>query len=158
MLIGVISDSHGDTRALEEAAHFLKGCDVIIHAGDFYKDGLYLAHRCKVPCYAVSGNCDTGPRGPREVVVEIAGRRFLITHGHLQGVKKGLDSLITLATEKNVDAVVFGHTHVPAVSWLGARLLFNPGSVSMGRSSAGNTLGFIEVLPERLQPEVVRIR
>ncbi|MGB9867111.1 MAG: metallophosphoesterase [Bacillota bacterium] len=157
MIIGVVSDSHGNTRALEEAVNFLKDCDALIHAGDFYKDGLYLAQRCQLPCYAVGGNCDIGPKGPRELTVEIEGKRFFITHGHMHLVKRTLDDLIKVATDRDVDCVVFGHTHVPYAAWLGPRLFFNPGSVSIGRSSSGNTLGYIEVSKGELQPQIIRL-
>ena len=66
MLVGVISDSHGNRKRILEALHYLDGVDHILHAGDFYEDAKLVdsAVECKVT--AVAGNCDYMVRGPFE--------------------------------------------------------------------------------------------
>ncbi|HHV78747.1 MAG TPA: metallophosphoesterase [Firmicutes bacterium] len=157
MLIGVISDSHGKVSAIDAAVRALEGASVYIHAGDYYCDGKLTARLSGVTCYAVSGNCDFGPRGPMELMIELDGKKIYVVHGHLHSVKRGLDLLVKTAAQKGADIVVFGHTHVPVVAWSGNTLLFNPGSVSLGRSDLGNTCGSLEIKGGQVAPRIIRI-
>ena len=62
---------------------------------------------------AVIGNVDR-PRGfftPEQLVTEIGGKKFLITHGDLFGVKHGLEKLRHHGEILDVDVILFGHTH-----------------------------------------------
>lgn len=157
MLIGVVADSHGSLAAIQAAIEALKGASVYIHAGDYYSDGLFLARKSGIRCYAVSGNCDIGPRGPKELVIELGGKRIYLTHGHLHGVKYGLERLIDSGLKRMADVVIFGHTHVPMVDKSGGMLLFNPGSVSLGRSSSGNTVGLLDIKDGVVEPRIIQV-
>ncbi|MFA7468043.1 MAG: metallophosphoesterase [Desulfotomaculaceae bacterium] len=128
MRVGVISDTHGAVKEAARAVQQMGNIDALIHAGDFYVDALYLKSELKVPVYAVVGNCDYPSDGPDELTITLDGHRVIITHGHLQRVKCGLQRLLYKAREDKVEAVVFGHTHVPLNLKENNILLFNPGS------------------------------
>ncbi len=142
--IGVVGDTHGDYVSMEAALGKLGPLDALIHVGDFYRDGEALANTLPIPVIAVVGNCDARPKPDREVV-ELAGKRFFITHGHLQGVKQGAENLKREARLHRANVVVFGHTHMPAVfSHLGI-LFVNPGSTHAGRKGAARSCALLVV-------------
>ena len=133
----VFSDSHSSPNRILKAVNMYAGkCDAIIFLGDGIRDlSLVEAKYPEIPILKVKGNCDLGFSDVQEEqIYNFDGINILITHGHKHGVKYGYDSLIYYAQEKEVDAVLFGHTHVPCEKILyfdDKRLtLFNPGSIA----------------------------
>ncbi|WP_187820556.1 YfcE family phosphodiesterase [Pasteuria penetrans] len=122
-----MSDSHGRQdlvmRAREEAAPV----DLVIHCGDAEVFSAALAD-----AVVVRGNQDRLPFQEMELLSLPFGRGMVI-HGHQQGVKKSLRTLVRLAVEKEVILVCFGHTHQPFLGVVQRRLLLNPGSLSRPR-------------------------
>lgn len=104
--------------------------DMIFHLGDGSRDldALYLEWP-DLKAVGVPGNCDGWTGRPTEQVVELEGKRFLLTHGYTYHVKSGLEELIAGARGLGVDGALFGHTHRPYCQQLDGLWLFNPGSV-----------------------------
>ena len=113
MKIGIMSDSHGDRRAIDRAVERAGKVDLWLHAGDCAPDAAYLALVSAVRVENVAGNTDW-PDGktPDEIVVEAAGHRIFLTHGHIYGVRSTLEMLVAAAKEAQADIAVYGHTHV----------------------------------------------
>ena len=84
MKIGIMSDSHGDRRVIDRAVERAGKVDLWLHAGDCAPDAAYLALVSAVRVENVAGNTDW-PDGktPDEIVVEAAGHRIFLTHGHI---------------------------------------------------------------------------
>jgi len=145
LLVGVISDSHGNRKRILEALHYLDGVDHILHAGDFYEDAKLVdsAVECKVT--AVAGNCDYMVRGPFEELFVLNGYRIYLTHGHLYSVKRNLKALVERAKELDVQVAVFGHTHTPQVSCEDGILFVNPGSVHSPRQGYQPSIAIIDL-------------
>ncbi|WP_435177292.1 metallophosphoesterase [Halorussus sp. AFM4] len=129
-MITVLSDTHSRSghelagraeRAVEEA-------DVVVHAGDFVTgEALDAFQAASDTLYAVHGNNATPEvreRLPPERTVEVAGVRFVVTHGD----DRGATGLSLLGRQQDADVVVFGHSHRHAVSDGEDVLLLNPGS------------------------------
>ncbi|MEW5953300.1 MAG: metallophosphoesterase [Bacillota bacterium] len=137
MRVGVLSDTHNSFEFAWRAIEEMSPVDMLLHAGDHYYDVFRIKLPENVPVVAVAGNSDYGDQGNAEEVVELAGHRILLTHGHLYQVKFTCDKLLYRAGELGVQAVVFGHTHMPVNTVEKGILLFNPGSISfpVGRSS-----------------------
>lgn len=133
MWVGVLSDSHGDVGRAEQAVKAMGAVDLVIHAGDFYQDALYLEHRLGVDVHGVVGNCDRGAPGPLEEILVLCGHRIYLTHGHLYGVKRGLMRLTYRAQEVDAEMVIYGHTHVPQNEEVDGIHYLNPGSVAWPR-------------------------
>ena len=129
MLIGVLSDTHDNLPSIKRAVEFFrrKSVEAIIHAGDLIAP--FAARellKAGIPISAIYGNND-GDRaglakllpgicdGPR--IESLGGIRILIVHA--------LESMDT-ADMTDVEAVVSGHDHHPAVH-KAAALLVNPG-------------------------------
>lgn len=139
MKILVFSDSHSYTDFMVECTRRVMP-DVLIHLGDYYLDTEVLTQNFPdIPLYAVPGNCDRYRAGflPESTcVVDLDGVRFLLTHGHLQGVKQDLTRLKLRARHENADAVLFGHTHEKLITQDDGLWLINPGTCGFFNTSA----------------------
>lgn len=133
--------------------------DFILHAGDYRRDGPKLATGVTVPVKAVLGNCDYDREGPAEEVVELAGRRVLLTHGHLVGAKTPLSQIKLLAAARanGAEAVIYGHTHIAAITNLEGVLLFNPGSITRPLDQDRPSYGILEINENGIFPSIYRI-
>lgn len=125
-----MSDSHGNIRGVRRAVEkFGKKADVIVHCGDSRSEAEWLLENCpESSIVCVRGNCDWGSTLDNTEFLNIAGKKIMVTHGHLYSVKYGLENLSYAAEEKQADIVFFGHTHVPTDEMLGNVRLINPGS------------------------------
>jgi len=150
MRISVIADTHYE-EFLDDlpAAIFerLAGCDLILHAGDVGRPEALERLRRLAPVEAVRGDHDPDlPELPRERVLEVAGRRVALIHGNrTRLIEEPVTLLGTLSLGlfwpqvvlhawlrrrfPEADAIVYGHTHTPAVDRAGKQLVFNPGAV-----------------------------
>ncbi|MEL7609997.1 MAG: metallophosphoesterase [Bacillota bacterium] len=145
MRIGVISDSHGNIQALKAALDAAGRVDAWLHAGDYFRDSQWLAVNTGLPVYSVCGNCDFSKEGPLERVVELAGARILLSHGHHYQVKYNLMRLALRALELECGAAVFGHTHVPTLERYGSVTLLNPGSAAEPRLGSRRGIAVMEI-------------
>src|SRR5215813_5933075 len=79
--VGVISDTHGLLRPQAVAA--LRGCDLILHAGDVGDEAVLDGLRAIAPTHAIRGNVDTttwAQRLPPSDIVEVGGLSFYVLH------------------------------------------------------------------------------
>ena len=140
MKILVFSDSHSHPKYIEEAIKIHGGvCDLVIFLGDGIRDVDYVkAKYPSIPFFSVKGNCDMlfSSEYPNYSVIDLEGVRVLITHGHVFGVKGGLERLANATKELGAKYAFFGHTHIPtdtAIEIDGETIhIFNPGSISYG--------------------------
>ena len=129
MKILVMSDSHGSKNNMLNAIEH-ESPDWILHLGDNERDCSDIALMYPdIPLRNVRGNCDRFSPGLDIDEFELEGKRFLMTHGHLFGVKSGKAKIISAATDRGVDILLFGHTHVPFHSVVGDLTIINPGSI-----------------------------
>ena len=161
MRLVVVSDTHGDAMHLPDVLSRARGgrfpVDAILFLGDGLGDLSILAPY-GVPIVYVRGNCDYSfTDAPEEETLRFEGRRILLTHGHRYDVKWGLDRLAMEAAVRDVDIVLFGHTHLPTekyypagTSVCGVTLekpvyLFNPGSLRESRGGYSAGFGVLEL-------------
>jgi len=146
VIIGVISDTHGNVEALKKALSFFKDADMIVHAGDVLyhppklgcTDGydipafVEVLNGLKTPVVIAQGNCDAQvyeellhvPVQSPYAHVVAEGIGILITHGH----QVSRTDMVDLGRKYRVRYVVSGHTHVPDLDPYGDVTLMNPGS------------------------------
>lgn len=136
--LGLISDTHG--RLDPRIAEAFVGVDRILHAGDLCSpqvlSELELLGR---PVQVVRGNCDVfdSPSLPDVARFEISGVRFVLVHDRWYAGP---------ITSAEADVVVFGHSHVPAITEVDGVLWVNPGSATQPRRSAiGRSVGILEI-------------
>ena len=150
MRIGVLSDTHGDLDNVAIALARLGKLDMLLHAGDCYGDVDQLIKMTDIPVKAVIGNCDMWCGGPRELLLDLEGKKVLLVHGHQYGIKNGFQRLYLRAEELGVNVVVYGHTHQAESLLYGGILLFNPGSISRPRNQDYPSYGLLEIKEERI--------
>lgn len=131
MKILVISDTHGHVEKAAKLLPILTDLDLIVHLGDFMRDAVRLQSLTDIKVLSVGGNCD-GVLSKVEGMVTLSTPcgPVLLTHGHLHGVKNGMDRLLFQAEELGAKAVLFGHTHSPYYEVIGGIALINPGSLT----------------------------
>lgn len=133
MKLGIMSDSHYNLNAIDDAVCLADDVDCWFHAGDSIEDAKYLEKLSGKKVYAVTGNVDWTYEGPNNLLVSIAGINIFLTHGHAYNVKTSLDYLNEQIEDLNVDLIIYGHSHIGLQKTIGNRLFINPGSVSEPR-------------------------
>ncbi len=140
MLIGVMSDSHGDVAATARAVSLLtqRGASRLFHCGDICSVGV-LEELAGRDCTFVWGNCDdltptlrryvadlglTWPEPGR--VIELAGKRIGVFHGHEAAFQTATDT-------DTYDYIFHGHTHRYADQLENGCRLINPGALHRAR-------------------------
>lgn len=138
MKVLVLSDSHNHLDFMRRAITARKP-DAVVHLGDYSRDAEEMSEEFpELPFYRVSGNCDRDyGTAQNTVVVNLAGARVMLTHGHLFHVKFGLGALLHEAKKSRVDAVLFGHTHQALCRREGDLWVMNPGTAGFYGASAG---------------------
>ena len=103
---------------------------MVIHLGDLQSDAEELTYVYpKLPICMVPGNCDGWTMDPLKKQITLAGKRILLSHGHLWGVKKGYEAAVADARAVGADILLFGHTHRALCQQLEDGLwMMNPGA------------------------------
>ncbi|MEI8019045.1 MAG: metallophosphoesterase family protein [Schlesneria sp.] len=138
MLIGILSDTHNQSRRTAAAIQLLEaeGAQVLFHCGDLTLPDI-IGTCAVMPCYFVFGNNDVDRVDEIQAEinqfdgavclgwggdVELAGKRIAMTHGHLSKEYRRL-----LAT--NPDYLFLGHSHFAADHREGVTRIINPGAL-----------------------------
>ncbi len=137
MLVGIMSDSHGDALATRQAVELLRRHRVekIFHCGDICESSV-LDALAGCDCAFVWGNCDRPSPLLRDYVATLGlpwpeppvrlsldGKRIALYHGH----ESDFDSA---AHELGLDYLFFGHAHALIDCRVNACRLINPGALS----------------------------
>ena len=133
MKILIVSDTHGRDENLEKAVYREEPFDYLIHCGDVEGREIFIEALVDCPCCIVSGNNDFFSDLPREEIIDLAGKKILVTHGHTYGVSGGTDGIVEAARARGCKAVLFGHTHYPEIEMQEGILVINPGSLTFPR-------------------------
>ncbi|MCL2580544.1 MAG: metallophosphoesterase [Oscillospiraceae bacterium] len=144
MRIVVFSDSHGGFHALRRVMEEQPDAKAYLHLGDgeWEMDDLRTLYPDK-RIHFVAGNCDLGSPAKNEELLTFGDKKIFIAHGHMYGVKNGRDQILAAGKKQGADIICFGHTHTPFTGRKDGVYLFNPGTVSQDRASAGTSYGVI---------------
>ena len=151
IIIGVISDTHGLLRP--QAIGALRGCHMIIHAGDVGNPGIIDQLRDIAPSFVVRGNIDKGKwalRLPTRELVTVGPHRFLVLHK--------ISALDLDPAAAGLAAVVFGHSHRAVVEARNEVLFINPGSAGPRRFNLPVSVARISVSERRICPQIVNLQ
>ena len=154
MKIGILSDTHGAIDVVDTVFAMAPDAELWLYAGDVVGDAQDLATIAQTDVRFVPGNCDwPNPNTPETIVVEAAGHRILLTHGHVYGVQYGTRFLVEAAAEANCDIAVYGHTHVAEYTPGTPITVLNPGSAARPRDAARGSFMTVDLAPGKA-PEV----
>jgi putative phosphoesterase len=146
----LISDTHGLLRP--QVLRLLAGVDHILHAGDIGSPTVLEALQGLAPVTCVRGNTDHGvwaEQLPWTAEVEAGGHWVHLLH-----------ILADLALDPRgagFSAVIYGHSHRPAIENRGGVLYVNPGSAGPRRLQLPISLGLLHVEPLGLRAELVTL-
>ena len=149
MKIGVISDTHlsgVDEELRQVIEERLADTDLILHAGDIV-GGQVMAYLLANDVVAVHGNMDhmdVTSYLPVKRVVKAGPYTIGLIHGY--GAPRGLAEALRREFD-DIDALVFGHSHVPMSKQVEGELWFNPGKF-------GSTYGIIHDENGHLEGEI----
>jgi uncharacterized protein len=150
VLVGVISDTHGLLRP--EAVAALAKVEHILHAGDVGDADILDRLGRLAPVTAIRGNVDHGGRCgrlPETELVELGGQSIYMLHDRM--------ALDLNPAAAGIAAVVFGHSHKPAMEWVKGVLYFNPGSAGPRRFTLPISVGFLEISESGIEPRLLTI-
>ncbi|MFH1459592.1 MAG: metallophosphoesterase family protein [Candidatus Omnitrophota bacterium] len=149
MKIGVISDTHIPVNCPEIPKKILKvfkDVEMILHAGDLidYKV-IGMLQKITPRVVAVCGNMDS-----HEACEKLAKKEILTVGRYKIGLIHGYgaaDTIIETVSDelKNVDIIVFGHSHKPLNKKINGILYFNPGSATDKIFTKENTVGILNI-------------
>lgn len=136
MKIGVLSDTHGEVWAVQQAVEILQslGVHLAIHCGDIGPEIVPLLAGMKT--YFAYGNMDDPERLRRIITnpehevheelgeLEIGGRRVAFLHGD------DVKLLQHTIHSGHWDLVCHGHTHAFSSAYEGRTLVLNPGALA----------------------------
>lgn len=132
MKVLIVSDTHRRNENYFKVVEMHKP-DMIIHCGDAEGAEYALTQAADCPVHIVLGNNDFFSELPREIVLEIEGKKVWVTHGHSYYVSMGTETIKKEAVARGMDLVIFGHTHRPVVEKDAEIIAINPGSLSYPR-------------------------
>jgi uncharacterized protein len=147
LTVGVVSDTHGLVRS--EAIEALRGCDVILHAGDVGGSHVLQELGELAPVIAVRGNVDGGWARllPERRRLDLGGVPVLVLHDR---ALLGLDP-----ADEGLGVVVFGHSHRPVAERRHGVLWFNPGSAGPRRFRLPVSVGRLVIEDGRVRPRLI---
>jgi putative phosphoesterase len=139
MLVGLISDTHGQLRP--EALRALEGAELILHAGDVGGSSILERLGHIAPVQAVAGNIDPDGWLPAAIDVELEGVRVHVSHGH----EMGSPTPAKLAEHYAADVIVYGHTHRQLLRRIRRTLVVNPGAAGPRRFDVKPSVALLEL-------------
>ena len=141
----VIADTHN--KLPRKIVDLAREADEIWHLGDVCEPTITDdLEGIGPPVTVVRGNCDWNSAWPPVVGLVRDGLRFRLQHippepGEL--------------SEKDVDVVLHGHTHVPRNERRGGVLFLNPGCVTRPNQGAGPSVAWLEIVNKKINWRLV---
>lgn len=153
MILGVMSDTHGNRKLMHQAAAAMTAdfrADIIFHLGDDYADAEELA-MAYPNVRAVPGLwCPAYAEGrvPKTRVEEIAGLTVACAHAD-----KDLR-----ARERSTSILLTGHSHEARIETLGHTLYVNPGHLQAPNSRGERaSYAIIEIATETVRASIIEL-
>ena len=143
MKLYVLSDTHGKVEKALSVYSRLTSVDLIIHLGDLVSDAKKLSDATGRNVISIRGNNDISSSKEDFRILETEYGNLLLTHGHLQGVKFGLQKLLYRTLELNCKAVLFGHTHISVFTESNGVYLLNPGSLTLPMDGSSGSYAIV---------------
>ncbi|MBD3295793.1 MAG: YfcE family phosphodiesterase [Candidatus Omnitrophica bacterium] len=160
MIIGVISDTHIPVAAAKlprRLMNRLRGCDLIVHAGDITEMSVIECLQGIAEVRAVSGNMDSMKvknNLPPRLLFKADGKRIGVVHGTGRGSEPLESAKKTF--HKCADIIIFGHSHNPVNRTIDGKLYMNPGSPTDMVFTSYRSFGIIELNNGGVRSEIIK--
>lgn len=140
MKILITSDTHGYYGRISDLILDHGDFDLMIHAGDGVEDCKNINYETGIDYYVVKGNNDFFSNEPYNKIIEIAGYKIFLTHGHKEHVDFSMDDLIEKSKSFGCDIAIFGHIHRYVNINKSGILILNPGSPFLPRDGGPSAM------------------
>lgn len=157
MKIAVVSDTHGNIEKTLDAIRTIENLELIIHLGDHVLDAREIEKQIAIDTIYVKGNCDLEKEVYEEKILDLLGKKILITHGHNYDVKRGLNNIFYRGKELNVDVILFGHSHISLIMESENILMLNPGSPDTPRNGKYGSIGLLEISNNEIKSQIIYV-
>ncbi|MEW6070050.1 MAG: YfcE family phosphodiesterase [Candidatus Thermoplasmatota archaeon] len=163
MKLGIVADSHGNLEYLKKALEFLIRAEVdeLVHLGDDYEDLDNLEIEVKllrVP--GVFSHLYKDPNIPNRVIKNYKSWRILITHtkeAHENDLPQDIKPEV-VTENKEVDIVLYAHTHIPNLELSNNILWLNPGHLKKEDKKGFNaSLGILEIEEDVVKAKIIEL-
>ncbi len=149
-LVGVISDTHGLLRP--EAERYLKGSDLIIHAGDI--GSVEIINRLKklAPVKAIRGNIDKDKcieEFPEALDFKFGNKKVFVIH-NIKDMEYNYE-------EKKFDIIISGHSHKPLIKEENGVLFLNPGSAGKRRFNLPISIAKLIIKENKISAKIIEL-
>lgn len=134
-----------------------RAADLILHAGDVVAASVLEELRELGPLEAVYGNMDEPllrETLPQRHVVDVDGVRIALVH--IPGPRAGREARLA-GWFPGCDAVVYGHTHIPAVEQHQGIWILNPGSPTERRKAPMRSMLELEIAAGTIRPTLIAL-
>jgi putative phosphoesterase len=148
--IGLISDTHGLVRP--QALEWLRGSDLIVHAGDIVQPSILEQLAGIAPLTAVRGNNDRGPWAARlaeTALLQVGAVGIWVLHD--------LADLRRHPAPPGTRVIVCGHSHKPRVEERDGLLTVNPGSAGPRRFKLPVSVGELHIEGTEVQARTIEL-
>jgi putative phosphoesterase len=164
LIIGLISDTHDNLKAIEKAVKVFnyKGVGIVLHAGDFISPFTARAFKdLKGQLIGVYGNNDGEKEGLKEAYSKIGaeikgnftelvldGKRIALYHATIQSF------LNALVRSRSYDVVIHGHTHNRNIEKIGNTVVVNPGE-ACGYLTGKGSIAILDLKTRKVEIETI---
>lgn len=162
MKIGVISDTHihrPDDEFPKQLIEGLTGVDLILHAGDLVDISVLNRLQKIARVIAVHGNMDSNAvRGTllEQEIISVEKIKIGLVHGW--GPPMGLiDRVKEVFLTKNVDVIIYGHSHIAATKQLDNILFINPGSPTDKIFAPYNSYAILNIEGRQIDAKIIKL-
>lgn len=136
--IGLISDTHGIIK--EEAIKALKGCDLIIHAGDIGSIDVIDSLKKVAPVHAIRGNIDK-----EEWTKQFSETKIVKVDNIVIYVIHNIKEMNIDPKKEGFNIIVYGHSHKHSKHIKDNILYINPGGSGRRRFSLPLTVAILHI-------------
>ena len=155
MKICFISDTHKNILNLNKAIKFLKnlGTKNIIHLGDDYTDVDDAGEENILRVPGVYSDVYKNPHVPNRRIENYVGWKILLSHTVLSHPNDLAEDIKPegLIQNREVDIVLYGHTHVPGIEKDKNIISINPGHLKdEDKNGYPPTFGYLEITEKEL--------
>lgn len=150
----VVSDSHGNAKAVEKLLPLIKENHYFVHLGDGISDLRAVLENFPKKTYFCLGNCDFYGGVSDEGILEVEDVKIFYCHGHRYGVKSGLGALAKRAKELGCHIALYGHTHQAGITEIDGVTLVNPGSLRYPFGEGGS-YAYVVINGEKITAVIV---
>jgi len=163
--IAVVSDTHGNLEGLRAAVREITSrekIDLFFHLGDNYEDARVFDEfeydYLRVP--GVFHDLYAESRVPNRIIEEVEGYKIMLSHtpeSHPHDIA-GDPRPEQMVASRRIDALLFGHLHIPSIEVKNGVLLVNPGHLK-GQDKRGfsPTYAVLDISGDRIDARIVEL-